>query len=310
MFLLERARATLRVRLGGRAPGSVPPSEASSLLHLALLCGDAAAAAALRGAALTPFEEAAAARAASPAPPLAPPPPPPPPPRAPAAPPLLQRRAAALQRALLLPAAASPPPAAALRRRSALLRDVSALLCELREGGLAMNDALAAGNVELDGAGEAVEGNLAAVERANAALQREDTRAWRHVCVLCSWILWAVLAFFGAYVAVRVLPRPPPRAPAAPPPPATRPVSASPSPLQGGAGGAGEQLTGWREGRWADDAGVSGEGDPPAWAGEASAGGVTGEGDPPAWAGEASAGGAAGDEGAVSAVEAEGVEDL
>jgi hypothetical protein len=238
MLLLERARATLRARLAGRAPGSLPAAEASALLDLALLAGDAPIAGELRAAALAAPPAAAAAAAAE-----APPPPPPavPPPAAVA--PLLRQRASALQRALLLQpaagspagggAAAPPPPP---RRRSELLRDVFSLVGELREGGLAMNDALAAGNLELDGTGKTVEGNAAAVERAGAALQREHGRAWRHACTLCGILTWGVLAFFVAYAAIRLLPRPPraaavaaagappAKAAAAPPPPPQPPA--------------------------------------------------------------------------------------
>jgi hypothetical protein len=212
MVLLERARATLRSRLGDRAPSELPRGEAIALLDVALLAGEGEAVSALR-AALAPSAVAPPPPPPPPAPTPAPapapePPPPPPPPSA------LRANIVELRRALLQRpggvAARSPSPATSReRRRSELLRDVFALISELREGGSAMNDALQAGNAELDDTGAAVEGNVEAVARANAALQREDARAWRHACALCAWVTWAVLAFFAAYVAIRVLPRPP-----------------------------------------------------------------------------------------------------
>jgi hypothetical protein len=209
---------TLLSRLDARKPEELTPAEARSCLALALLAALSPASApapallkALQSRCLqTPLSIPAPATkqvplAASAAP------------ARPSAQPVVPPGAmAALRRELL--AESTHPRDGAVKRpaapvsehaeRAQLETEVSGLLKELREGSLALHQSLISGNKALDDTGAKVEQTLDSLTNANTALVKEHQRTMGNLCKMCSLLLTGAFAFFCAYAAIRLLPKP------------------------------------------------------------------------------------------------------
>ena len=99
-----------------------------------------------------------------------------------------------------------------LQEQDDIAGELTELVAALKRGSLALHSQLSSDNVALDSVAQAVDDNLGALSRTNTALKTQ-VEASGILASLAStfYVLFlAVLAFFGAYVVMRLFSKPPP----------------------------------------------------------------------------------------------------